>query len=97
MKKKIYLYGAIALVLIAAAIFFAVYSTNGKTYDYVKNAPRRVTAADYTQINISGVKTPTAATADDVLHKIAELLKTKASSTLSTTIIRDEYYIVAVV
>lgn len=97
MKKKIYLYGAIALVLIAAAIFFAVYSTNGKTYDYVKNAPRRVTAADYTQIDISGVKTPTAATADDVLHKIAELLKTKASSTMSTTIIPDEYDVVAVV
>jgi len=97
MKKKIYLYGAIALVLIAAAIFFAVYNTNGKTYDYVKNAPRRVSAADYSQIDISGVEHPTAATAEDVLHKIAELLKTKASSTLSTTIIPDEFDIVAVV
>lgn len=97
MKKKVFLYGAIALVLIAAAIFFAVYNTNGKTYDYVKNAPRRVNVADYAPIDISGVEHPTAATADDVLHKIAELLKSKASSTMSTTIIPDEYDIVSVV
>lgn len=94
--KKVYLYGAIALLLIGAAIFFAAFSTDGKTYDYAKKAPGLVTA-DYTPIDISSITLPVAATDEEVQHKIASLLASKASSTISTTIIPDDYDIVSVV
>lgn len=95
--KKVYLYGAIALLLIGAAIFFAAFNTDGKTYDYAKKAPGLVTTVDYTPIDISSITLPVAATDEDIQHKIASLLASKASSTISTTIIPDNYDIVSVV
>ncbi|MBO5788528.1 MAG: hypothetical protein J6R42_01125, partial [Clostridia bacterium] len=54
--KKSYLYSAIALLLVGAAVFFAIFGNNGNVYNYEKkNLGKYLSGMHYADIDISGV------------------------------------------
>ena len=82
MKKSI-LYSAVALVLVAAALFFAIFGTNGSAYNYAKKkVEKNLSGLVYTGFDLSG---PQLATVEekDIVAKLAAMVAGAASKTTS--------------
>lgn len=82
MKKSI-LYSAVALVLVAAALFFAIFGTNGAAYNYAKKkVEKNLSGLVYTGFDLSG---PQLATVEekDIVAKLAAMVAGAASKTTS--------------
>lgn len=88
-KTKKLLAIAVSLVLVASAIFFAIYGAIGQTFRYSKrNLEKFVSELKYEGIDISAA---TLKEVDEkaVTEQIAKLLASKANTTVSTSAVAD--------